>query len=111
MLYRRDPSTGGRLPWTQFYVFHHHALARTVRNTEERMIVAHEHPRHTAAPTAGAPGVMLDRRRSDQHRSRHPLLFICVVSLLLWGALAFAVAKLHGQAATPALPTVSVSEI
>ncbi len=42
---------------------------------------------------------MHDRRRSNQ--SRHPFFYTFVVSLLIWTVLAFAVVKLHGQAATP----------
>ncbi len=68
-----------------------------------------EHNRPTARK-AGAPGVlaaitvpprtrMLDRRRSEQ--SHHFFFYTCVVSLIMWIVLAFAVDKLHGQTATP----------
>ena len=42
---------------------------------------------------------MHDRRRSTP--ARHAFFYSGVVSLLIWIALAFAIAKLHGQTATP----------
>lgn len=55
--------------------------------------------RRPAAPTAGAPGEMFDRRHTDQER--HPFFYTCVVSLLIWCVLAFVAARLYGQVGTP----------